>query len=171
LFPAIGVVIVGGGEGTTGILTAGLAIGGVLAGLFSGGLTRIHRQGLVIVWSIVGWGLSVTAFGLVLVAAGRTEPTTVLTWALVLGFAALVLCGVTDGMSAVFRTTILQAAAPDEMRGRLQGVFIVVVAGGPRLADVLVGAEASWWGEGMAAVVGGLTCIVVLGLLVWRQPR
>lgn len=171
LFPAIGVVIIGGGEGTTGILTAGLAIGGVLAGLFSGGLTRINRQGLVIVWSIVGWGLSVTAFGLVLVAAGRTEPTTVLTWALVLGFAALVLCGITDGVSAVFRTTILQAAAPDEMRGRLQGVFIVVVAGGPRLADVLVGAEATWWGEGMAAVVGGLTCIAVLGLLVWRQPR
>lgn len=171
LFPAVGVVIIGGGEGTTGLLTAALAIGGVLAGLFSGGLTRIRRQGLVIVWSIVGWGLSVTAFGLVLVAAGRTEPTSVLTWALVLGFAALVLCGVTDGVSAVFRTTILQAAAPDEMRGRLQGVFIVVVAGGPRLADVLVGAEASWWGEGMAAVVGGLTCIVVLGLLVWRQPR
>ena len=171
LFPAVGVVIIGGGEDAAGLLTASLAIGGVLAGLFSGGLTRIRRQGLVIVWSIVGWGLSVTAFGLVLVAAGRTEPTSVLTWALVLGFAALVLCGVTDGVSAVFRTTILQAAAPDEMRGRLQGVFIVVVAGGPRLADVHVGAEASWWGEGMAAVVGGLTCIVVLGLLVWRQPR
>ncbi len=30
---------------------------------------------------------------------------------------------------------MMQVAAPDEMRGRLQGVFIVVVAGGPRLGD------------------------------------
>ncbi len=42
----------------------------------------------------------------------------------------------------VFRNTMLQAAVPDEMRGRLQGVFIVVVAGGPRLGDFLAGSVA-----------------------------
>ncbi|PFG32661.1 MFS transporter [Sanguibacter antarcticus] len=171
LFPAIGVVVLGGGEGTTGALTAALAVGGLLAGVLSGGLTRLHRQGLVIVWAIVCWGLSVAGFGLVLVLAGRTYPGEVLVGGLVAALVMLVLCGASDAVSAVFRQTILQSATPDNMRGRLQGVFIVVVAGGPRLGDVVLGAQATWWGEGWAAVVGGLLCVVVLLALVRWQPR
>lgn len=171
LFPAIGVVIIGGGATTTGALTAALAVGGLLAGLFSGGLTRVHRQGLVIMWAIIGWGLSVAGFGLVLVLAGRSNPDEILVVALVAALAMLVLCGASDAISSVFRQTILQSATPDDMRGRLQGVFIVVVAGGPRLGDLVLGAQSSWWGEGWAAVVGGLTCIVVLLLLLRWQPR
>lgn len=171
LFPAIGVVIIGGGATTTGALTAALAVGGLLAGLFSGGLTRVHRQGVVIMWAIIAWGLSVAGFGLVLVLAGRSNPDEILVTALVAALAMLVLCGASDAISSVFRQTILQSATPDDMRGRLQGVFIVVVAGGPRLGDLVLGAQSSWWGEGWAAVVGGLTCIVVLLLLLRWQPR
>ena len=39
----------------------------------------------------------------------------------------LAAAGAADEVSAVFRSTILQAAAPDDMRGRLQGIFFVVV--------------------------------------------
>jgi hypothetical protein len=56
------------------------------------------------------------------------------------------------------------------MRGRLQGVFIVVVAGGPRLGDLVLGGAAARFGEGLAAVGGGLACLVVVGLLVRRRP-
>ncbi|WP_175559159.1 MFS transporter [Sanguibacter gelidistatuariae] len=171
LFPAIGVVILGGGATTTGALTAALAVGGLLAGLFSGGLTRVHRQGVVIMWAIIAWGLSVAGFGMVLVLAGRSNPDQVLVVALVGALVMLVLCGASDAISSVFRQTILQSATPDDMRGRLQGVFIVVVAGGPRLGDLVLGAQSSWWGEGWAAVVGGLTCVVVLLLLLRWQPR
>lgn len=171
LFPAVGVVIIGGGETTTGLLTAAIAVGGLLAGLFSGGLTRVNRQALVIVWAIVGWGLSVAGFGVVLLLAGRSSPDSVVAGALVAAAVMLVLCGAADAVSAVFRQTILQAATPDAMRGRLQGVFIVVVAGGPRLGDLTLGAQSAWWGEGWAAVVGGLACVVVLMLLVRMQPR
>ena len=73
--------------------------------------------------------------------------------------------------SAVFRQTILQTAAPDEMRGRLQGVFIVVVAGGPRLGELVLGAQATWVGEAWAAVVGGVACVVVLWLVVRAHRR
>lgn len=171
LFPAIGVVILGGGAATTGALTAALAVGGLLAGVFSGGLTRVHRQGVVIMWAIIGWGLSVAGFGVVLVLAGRTSPDHVLVVALGAALLMLVLCGASDAISSVFRQTILQSATPDDMRGRLQGVFIVVVAGGPRLGDLVLGAQSSWWGEGWAAVVGGLACVVVLLLLLRWQPR
>ena len=170
LFPAIGVVILGGGESTTGLLTAAIAVGGVVAGLLSGGLTGIRRQGAMIVWSITVWGAGVAAFGAVLVAAGRTTPSHVLVPALVVALVALAVCGAADNVSAIFRQSILQTAAPDDMRGRLQGVFIVVVAGGPRAGDMWLGTQASWWGEGVAALVGGLSCIVVLWLLVrWQR--
>ena len=170
LFPAVGVVVLGGGETTTGYLTAAIAVGGIVAGLLSGGLVRMRRQGAIIVWAITAWGLGVAGFGVVLLGAGRTTPDHVLWPALVGALVLLAFCGAADNVSAIFRTSILQTAAPDEMRGRLQGIFIVVVAGGPRAGDLWLGAQASWWGEGMAAVVGGLSCVVVLWLLVRRWP-
>jgi hypothetical protein len=72
-------------------------------------------------------------------------------------------------VSAVFRSTILQVATPDAMRGRLQGVFIVVVAGGPRLGDALVGTTAGIWGEQAAIVIGGVACIVATSFFAFRN--
>ncbi|WP_435300485.1 MFS transporter [Timonella sp. A28] len=169
LLPAIGVVALGGGSTTVGILTTGAAIGGLLASAFSGGLTGVIQQGKVITYAITAWGLSIVLFGIIVVSAGQTNPQEP-KWALIIAAScALVLAGASDQISAVFRQTILQTATPDHMRGRLQGVFIVVVAGGPRLGEVWLGLEATWWGEGTAAIVGGLTCLFALWLLVWRQ--
>jgi MFS family permease len=171
LFPAVGVLFLGGGATTTGLLSAAYAIGAVLAGVFSGGLVGLRHQGQVITGSILAFGASVAAFGVVLVVVGRDQPAQVLVGALVVAMVFLALAGGSDAVSSVFRQTILQSATPDHMRGRLQGVFIVVVAGGPRLGDLVLGAESSWVGEGWAAVVGGLTCMVVLTLVVGLQRR
>src|SRR5690606_16532279 len=133
LWPAAGVIYLGGGEATTGVLAAAFAVGGVLASVFSGGLTRMRRQGQVIVWAITAWGASIAAFGLVLVLVGRGSPDGPVVWAVVAAGIALAFAGGSDSVSSVFRQSILQTATPDHMRGRLQGVFIVVVAGGPRL--------------------------------------
>ncbi len=171
LLPAVGVLFIGGGETTTGILSAAFAVGAVLAGVFSGALSRVRWQGLVIAWAITAWGLSIAAFGAVLLLVGSTNPPQMLVGGLVAACVALALAGASDAVSAVFRQTILQTATPDDMRGRLQGVFIVVVAGGPRLGEVVLGAQASWFGEAWAAVAGGLACIVVVWLILRAQPR
>ncbi len=171
LFPAVGVVFLGGGAATTGILSAAFAVGAVLAGLFSGGLVRQRRQGRIIGVSIFCYGLSVAGFGLVLVWVGQGSPDQVLVGALVAALVFLALAGAADAISSVFRQTILQSATPDNMRGRLQGVFIVVVAGGPRLGDLVLGAEASWVGEGGAAVIGGLSCAVLVVAVIALQRR
>ncbi len=171
LFPAVGVLFLGGGATTTGLLSAAYAAGAVLSLVFSGGLVAIRAQAKVIVASILAFGASVAAFGGVLVVVGDTRPVTVLLGALVLAMVFLALAGASDSVSSVFRQTILQSATPDQMRGRLQGVFIVVVAGGPRLGDLVLGAESSWFGEGWAAVVGGLTCMVVLTVVVAVQRK
>jgi MFS family permease len=72
----------------------------------------------------------------------------------------LAISGAADMVSAAYRSTMLQVAAPDQMRGRLQGVFIVVVAGGPRAGDFLAGSVAGSVGERLALVLGGLGCLV-----------
>src|SRR5690606_28113996 len=83
-----------------------------------------------------------------------------------LGLAA---AGAADSVSAVFRITILQAATPDHLRGRLQGIFIVVVAGGPRLGELVSGTVASVWSEWGALVLGGVACMVAMVSLARAQ--
>ncbi|GAA2725217.1 MFS transporter [Actinocorallia aurantiaca] len=145
-----------GGESAVGWLFAAIGIGAVLGGLFSGWIGRIRRQGLALVVSIVLWGLAVALAGL--------QHSL---WAAV---ALLALAGAADLVSAVFRTTILQTYAPDELRGRVQGIFTVVVAGGPRLGDMRAGIMAVAFGAGVSWVFGGLACAVLVVLVGLASP-
>ncbi len=62
----------------------------------------------------------------------------------------LAVAGAADLISAIYRVTMLQVVATDEMRGQMQGAFFVVVAGGPRLADIWHGPTAAAVGPGTA---------------------
>ncbi|SDK68223.1 MFS transporter [Arthrobacter sp. ok362] len=168
LLPAIGAVMVGGGEATVGILLASMAVGAFLAGLFSGPLGGVRRQGAAVVWSVMGWGASVAAFGLVVVLAGHSGGDGVTMWLLPAALCCA-LAGIADSVSAVFRTTILQASTPDHLRGRLQGVFVVVVAGGPRIGDMLAGGATKFLNEGWVLLLGGVLCIAVAWTLARLQ--
>ena len=75
----------------------------------------------------------------------------------------LVIAGAADSISAVCRSTILQTATPDSMRGRMSSIFTMVVAGGPRLGDVESGTVAGAVGLRFSVVSGGLLCM--LGIL------
>jgi uracil-DNA glycosylase family 4 len=82
----------------------------------------------------------------------------------------LAVAGAGDMVSAVLRSSMLQLAAPDAMRGRMQGVFIVVVAGGPRLGDLRAGAIASAAGVSVAMVSGGVVVIVAMIVVALIVP-
>jgi len=157
LFPALASQVYNGGPQTVGLLYSALAVGALLGALGGGWFGRIRRQGLAVLAAVVAWGVSVTLFGL--------------TDRLWLGLLLLAAAGASDMVSAVFRTAILQAAAPDEMRGRLGGVFIVVVAGGPRLGDGRAGAAASLVGLQGAVVAGGLACVGLTLAIAAVVPR
>jgi ENTS family enterobactin (siderophore) exporter len=169
LMPAIGALMIGGGESTVGILLASTAVGAFLAGLFSGPLGQVRRQGSAVVWSVMGWGASIAGFGLVVLLAGRTDDGGATLW-LLPATLCCALAGIADSISAVFRTTILQAAVPDHLRGRLQGVFIVVVAGGPRVGDLLAGGGTKILSEGWVLLLGGALCVFVAWLASRLQP-
>ena len=140
-----------GGGLALGLLFAAIPIGMVAAGLFSGWLHRVTRQGVAVTVAICVWGIGVALFGL--------------THSLWLAVVFLAVAGAGDLVSSVYRSSMLQTVATDEMRGRMQGVFIVVVAGGPRLGDLRAGATAAAFGATFSWVAGGIACVlVVIGL-------
>ena len=167
LFPAAGAVIFGGGATTVGALSAAAAVGGIGAMFFSGRLGSVIHQGRAILISIVGWGAAIAGLGAAMLAAGDVLTRGQALW---VGLVAMAVAGGSDSVSAVFRTTILQSATPDHLRGRLQGVFIVVVAGGPRLGELLGGFVAENVGEGMTALVGGFACVAAIVVLARVTP-
>jgi hypothetical protein len=73
-------------------------------------------------------------------------------------------------VSAVLRSSMLQLAAPEEMRGRMQGVFIVVVTGGPRLGDLRAGGLASAAGVTFAMWSGGVVVVVAMAVVAVVVP-
>lgn len=155
LFPEATADRFGGSVIALGWMSAAMAIGAVAGALFSGWVGRVRRQGVALVVVIAVWGLAVAA-------AGLSEQL----W-LVVAFMAV--GGTADVISSVWRQSILQLYAPDEMRGRMQGAFMVVVAGGPRLGDLRAGATATAFGLTGAWVGGGLACavtVLVVGLSV-----
>ncbi|MCR4514250.1 MFS transporter [Aeromicrobium sp. 50.2.37] len=150
LFPALAVTVFATGPETLGLLQAAPGIGAVVAFLVSGWVSRVHRHGVAVVAAVCVYGAAVSAAG-VSVFSGAS-----LLWLCVLMLAC---SGAADMVSAAYRSTILQTAAPDELRGRMQGVFIVVVAGGPRLGDFVMGSLAGLAGEAWAMTIGGALCV------------
>jgi MFS family permease len=145
------------GQASLSWLYSSIAIGSVLAGLSSGWISRVRRQGVALIVAVFAWGLAVAAAGAV--------PWL---WAVVL---FLAVGGAADMISAVYRQTMLLTYAPDEMRGRLQGVFFAVVAGGPRLGDLRAGTMAQFTGTTVAWVAGGLAAAAVAALIGLCFPR
>lgn len=155
VFPEAAVDTFGGGP-AYGLLSASIAGGAALGGLLSGKLHGIARQGVAVTIAVCLWGVGVALSGL-----------TSILWLAVLLLAA---AGAADLVSSVFRSTMLQTVATDEMRGRMQGVFVVVVAGGPRVADLWHGWAADAVGTGTATTVGGLAVVVGMITVVLAFP-
>lgn len=145
-----------GGGLALGLLYASIPIGALIFGLFSGWLSNISRHGVGVTVAVVVWGLAIIGFGL----AGQL-------W---LAVTFMVVAGAADMVSMVYRSAILQTAATDEMRGRMQGVFTVVVAGGPRIADLAHGWAAAGVGTAVAASGGGVLVIVLTVIAVACLP-
>jgi MFS family permease len=166
LFPALSVTVFHGGPATLGLLYAAPGAGALMGALTTGWVSRVRRQGRAVIVAVLIWGAAITCFGVV-PASHALPRSAVLPVALVL----LAVAGCADVISAVFRSTIIQLAVPDELRGRLMGLQIAVVTGGPRIGDTESGAVASAFGTLTSVVSGGLACIVGALLIARALPR
>lgn len=171
LFPALGAVTLGGGVTTVGVLSAATAAGAMIASLFSGWTGSVRRQGVAILVVSYVYAGAVVVAGLILLAAtvwhADVEVNVVAIAALT---ATLAVGGAADGISAIFRGAILQAAVPDQLRGRVQSIFSIIVTGGPRVGDVVTGAVASMLAIWSPLVAGGAIMLVLIWLLARRSP-
>ena len=158
LFPALAVTQFHRGVEIVGFLFAAPAVGALLQALAGGWTRRVRRQGEVVVWAVAGWGAAIAAFGLV-------GPH--LWWALLF----LAIAGAADVISAIFRSTILQVTVPDRLRGRLASIFMLVVAGGPKLGDLEAGLMASAFTPTISVVSGGVACIVGAAVCAAAYPE
>jgi MFS family permease len=158
LFPALALDVFRVGPAGVGLLAAAPAAGALVGALFTGWVGRARRPGRAIIWSVAAWGLAITAFGL------ATE-----TFALALLFLAI--AGAADLFSAVLRSAVVQLETPDELRGRVVGVHILVVTSGPRLGDAEAAAVAAIAGPQFAVVSGGILVLVGLAAVVRRFPE
>jgi MFS family permease len=150
LFPVLAAETFRVGPAGLGLLFAAPAAGALAGALLTGWVRRVIRQGRAVLWAVAVWGAAIVGFGL------STEAF----W-LALGFLAI--AGAADVVSAIFRSTILQGAVPDALRGRLSAIHIVVVTGGPRLGDLEAGVVAQLVSPAFSVVSGGAA--VVLGVI------
>jgi hypothetical protein len=157
LFPYLAANRFHAGATVTGLLFSAPAVGALVGASTTGWVGRVRHQGRAVLWSVGLWGLGITLFGLV---GDR----------LVLALFFLAFAGAADVISAVFRNTILQLSVPDALRGRMSGIHILVVTGGPRLGDLEAGIVASVFSPVVSVVSGGLLCIAGTVLLAMFVP-
>jgi MFS family permease len=150
LFPVLALDVFNVGPEGFGLLTAAPSAGAFLGALLSGWVARVRARGKAVVWAVLVWGAAITAFG-------------VATFSFPLALLFLALAGAADVLSAVFRATIVQLETPDELRGRVTAIHILVVSSGPRIGDMEAAVAAAVIGPQASVVSGGILCI--LGVL------
>lgn len=173
IFPAVGALVIGGGAITVAVLTAAGAVGVFFSSVFSGRLGHVRWHGIAIRNAVMAYGGFIALFGLVLLPLGSGASGSITDSfatanmpALVLASIALAGAGGADNISSVFRNSMMQAAVPDSMRGRTQGLFTVVVTGGPRVGDAWVGFIAATTLLWLPSLLGGLIIVVLVLVLV-----
>lgn len=174
LYPALGTVLLGGGAVTTGALTAAVAAGTFLSSLFSGRVVRYRWHGRGIQRAIQAYGAAILAFGAILLIGVWMPPAgeTAINLGLVIAACiALAASGAADNVSSIYRSTMMQASVPDSIRGRLQGIFIIVVTGGPRVGALYAGTLATFTALWFPPLLGGFIVIVLVAMLVRLTPR
>lgn len=139
-----------------GILRASPAIGAILTSLW---LTKhpinLHA-GRWLLCAVAGFGLCMIAFAM--------SPYF---W---LSAFILMTAGAMDGISVVLRTTILQLATPDEMRGRVSAINGIFIGSSNELGAFESGVAARVLGLVPSVIFGGLMTLGVVGIIAKKNP-
>jgi MFS family permease len=144
LFPAIAAHF-GNNPNLLGFLYSAPAAGALVAGLGSGWVAHVRRQGVVVVVAASLWGVAIVGFAY----ADRFWLAVVL----------VALAGFADQVSAIFRNAMLLALTPDRIIGRVRGIEFMQVASAPSLGNLEAGVVASLTSIRVSVASGGLLCV------------
>jgi MFS family permease len=157
LFPALGLSLFHGGPQAVGFLYAAPGVGALIATVVSGWTNRVRKPGRAVVISIAIWGAAIAFFGIMHVL-----------W---IALIFLGIAGAADVISAVFRGSIVQLEAPDELRGRISAIQLGVVSSGPRLGNLEAGGVAQAFSNQFSVVSGGLGALIGIAIIARTMPR
>ncbi len=88
-----------------------------------------------------------------------------------LSFLLLAAAGMADNVSVVIRASILQAATPDRMRGRVAAVNGIFIGSSNELGAFESGLAARLLGATRSVILGGVMTLIAVGTVAWRFPR
>ncbi|MEO5918169.1 MAG: MFS transporter [Candidatus Limnocylindrales bacterium] len=151
LYPVLALDVFKVGPVGLGLLASAPAAGAFLAIVLSGGISRVRHVGRGILLAVTGWGLAILLFGL---------STAFFSLALIF----LAIAGAADVISAVLRSSVVLMETPDELRGRVASIQMLVVRSGPQIGDMEAALVASAIGAQLSVISGGLLCLI--GVLV-----
>ena len=157
LAPAFITDILDYGPEGLGILRAAPALGAVAVGIWLARHPLQRNAGRILLFAVVGFGGCMIGFGL----------STVF-W---LSAFFLLLSGVFDGISVVTRSTIMQLATPDHMRGRVSSINGLFVGSSNEIGAFYAGSMARLLGLVPAVVLGGCVTMGVAAVTAWRAPK
>lgn len=153
LLPIFAKDILDVGAAGAGFLRSSMAIGGLIAALLLTRLPIARRAGVIMFVSVIVFGLSIVVFGI-----SSSFPLSV---------AAMAGMGAADMVSVYIRSTLLQIATPDAMRGRVGAVNSLFVSASNEIGDFRAAIFAAWIGAVPAVLVGGLGAVLI-SLICWR---
>jgi MFS family permease len=137
-----------GGAHAAGVLFSAMAIGSLVATLFSGWSSRVQHHGRVVVIAASLWGLFI-------IGAGLAD-------SLWLAVVFLVFAGCADMFSGLFRGVIWNHSVPNAMRGRLSGIEMISYMTGPLLGNTRAGWIAAHSSVSFSLWSGGLICLLAV---------
>jgi hypothetical protein len=146
LFAVLALTVYDAGASGTGLLYASVSAGAMIAALTTGWVEHARWLGRIVIGAVLAWGAAIALAGFM----PSLWPAALL----------LAIAGAADSISAVCRSIINQTVTPEQLRGRMSAIFMLVVSGGPRLGDLESGLAASILTAQAAVVTGGLACIV-----------
>jgi MFS family permease len=107
--------------------------------------------------------VAVAIFGLATVVFGLSQN-------FYLSLGALLVTGAADMISVFVRSSLINFATPDPMRGRVGAVNMLFIGASGELGEFESGMTAAWLGTIPAVVVGGLGTLAVVGIWMWLFP-
>jgi MFS family permease len=146
-----------GNAATYGILLTAYGIGAVIGSLLLAAMGDTEHKR-----TIAYGGLALFSIAATLLSFIHHVP---------FAFVFLVVAGL--GVILFFATTntVLQSVIPDELRGRVMGVWSLVFAGSTPIGSLLAGWIAGHWGVPAALRIGAAVILVAGGLLYQRSRR
>lgn len=144
------------GPESLGLLRAAPAVGAMCVGLYLARHPINLHAGRYLLWSVAGFGLCIICFGI-----SQNY------W---LAGVFLALSGAFDGVSVVLRTTIMQLATPDNMRGRVSAINGIFIGSSNELGAFESGVAARLMGLVPSVIFGGLMTLGVVVVVAKYNP-